>query len=253
MDKFEELEKNLKINFKKIDLLKQAFSHRSYLNENPNWRLGQNERLEFLGDAVLELVVSEYLFQKFPDKPEGFLTSVRASLVNAEILAQIAEELNFSRYLLISRGEAKDLQTGRHYILANAFEALIGAIYLDAGYKKCQQFIEKQVIDPHLENIVKEEKYKDAKSSLQEKTQADINVTPTYKTLEEWGPDHAKHFRVGVFFGDKLISEGEGTSKRNAEQDAAAKALRDEAWAKQFNNKNKISKQSAKEKKLANK
>jgi len=246
MDKFEELEKNLQIKFKKTDLLKQAFSHRSYLNENPSWRLGQNERLEFLGDAVLELVVSEYLFKNFPDKTEGFLTSLRASLVNTEILAQIAEELKFSRYLLISKGEAKDLQSGRHYILANAFEALIGAIYLDAGYKKCQQFIEKHVIKPHLENILKEEKYKDAKSSLQEKTQAEIDITPTYKTLEEWGPDHAKHFRVGVFFDNKLIAEGEGTSKRNAEQDAAAKALKDENWGKKFIKQSKKQKKSSK-------
>jgi ribonuclease-3 len=248
MDKFEESEKNLQIKFKKTDLLKQAFSHRSYLNENPTWRLGQNERLEFLGDAVLELVVSEYLFKNFPDKTEGFLTSVRASLVNAEILAQIAEELKFSRYLLISKGEAKDLQSGRHYILANTFEALIGAIYLDAGYKKCQRFIEKYVIKPHLENILKEEKYKDAKSSLQEKTQAEIDITPIYKTLEEWGPDHAKHFRVGVFFDNKLIAEGEGTSKRNAEQAAAAKALKDKNWEKKFIKQSKKIKKFSKDK-----
>jgi len=242
MVNFEQLEKNLKIKFKKLDLLKQAFSHRSYLNENPSWRLGHNERLEFLGDAVLELVVSEYLFKKFPEEPEGFLTNLRASLVNAEMLAEVAESLNFNKYLLLSKGEAKDTGFGRRYILANTFEALIGAIYLDGGYKKCQQFIEKQLINPNLETILKEEKYKDAKSLLQEKTQADINITPVYKTLEEWGPDHAKHFRVGVFLGDKLIAEGEGTSKRIAEQEAAKKALQNEEWQrsatkKEFNAK----------------
>jgi len=229
-DKFSQLENNLKIKFKKIDLLKQAFSHRSYLNENPNWRLGHNERLEFLGDAVLELVVSEYLFKKFPNDPEGFLTNLRASLVNAETLAQVAGKLDFDKYLLLSKGEAKDTGSGHHYILANTYEALVGAIYLDSGYKKCQKFIEKYLIDQNLDRIIKEGSYKDPKSLLQEKTQAELGVTPVYKTLEEWGPDHAKHFKVGVFFADKLIEEGEGSSKRVAEQEAAKKALQKNNW-----------------------
>lgn len=229
-DKFEQLAKTLKFNFKKIDLLKQAFTHRSYLNENHEWRLGHNERLEFLGDAVLELVVSEYLFKKYPNENEGFLTSLRASLVNAETLASVADKLNFGHYVLVSRGEAKDNGVGRRYILANTFEALIGAIYLDGGYKKCQQFIEKFLIKDNLERIIKEGSYKDPKSLLQEKVQAELGVTPAYKTLDEWGPDHAKHFRVGVFFNDKLIDEGEGPSKRIAEQEAAKKALSRQAW-----------------------
>ncbi|MCX8015958.1 MAG: ribonuclease III [Patescibacteria group bacterium] len=229
-DKFEQLAKTLKFNFKKIDLLKQAFTHRSYLNENHEWRLGHNERLEFLGDAVLELVVSEYLFKKYPNENEGFLTSLRASLVNAETLASVADKLNFGHYVLVSRGEAKDNGVGRRYILANTFEALIGAIYLDGGYKKCQQFIEKFLIKDNLERIIKEGSYKDPKSLLQEKAQAELGVTPAYKTLDEWGPDHAKHFRVGVFFYDKLVDEGEGPSKRIAEQEAAKKALSRQAW-----------------------
>jgi len=237
-DKFSQLENNLKIKFKKIDLLKQAFSHRSYLNENPNWRLGHNERLEFLGDAVLELVVSEYLFKKFPNDPEGFLTNLRASLVNAETLAQVAGKLDFDRYLLLSKGEAKDTGSGHRYILANTFEALIGAIYLDSGYKRCQKFIEKYLINPNLERIIKEGSYKDPKSLLQEKVQAELGITPVYKTLEEWGPDHAKHFKVGVFFGDKLIEEGEGASKRVAEQEAAKKALQKNSWQELKKNKN---------------
>jgi len=246
MDKFEELEENLKIKFKNIDLLKQAFSHRSYLNENPYWRLGHNERLEFLGDAVLELAVSEYLFKKFPSEPEGFLTNLRASLVNAETLADAANNLNFNKYLLLSKGEARDLGLGRRYILANTFEALLGAIYLDSGYKKCQQFVEENLINVYLEVIMKEGKYRDAKSLLQEKVQAEIGITPVYKTLHEWGPDHAKHFQVGVYFGDKLIAEGEGTSKRLAEQEAAKKALADESWQPSLNSKKQ--KQDKKEK-----
>lgn len=238
-DKFEQLSKKLNFTFKKTDLLKQAFTHRSYLNENHEWRLGHNERLEFLGDAVLELVVSEYLYKKYPNESEGLLTNLRASLVNAERLAEVSESLGFNNYILVSKGEAKDQGIGRRYILANTFEALIGAIYLDGGYKKCQEFIEKNLIEPHLEKIIKEGSYKDAKSLLQEKTQAEIGVTPAYKTLEEWGPDHAKHFRVGVFFNDELITEGEGSSKRVAEQEAAKKALEKEAWLNFKKNKNK--------------
>lgn len=220
------LEQKLGIRFKNKNLLKEALTHRSYLNENPSWSAPHNERLEFLGDAVLELAVTENLFNKFPDYPEGQLTSLRAALVNYQTMANIARDLDLGSFILLSRGEAKDTGRAREVILANAMEALIGAVYLDAGYAKTKEFIEKFAINPYLEQIISNHLYKDSKSQLQEIAQEKLKLTPTYQLLEEWGPDHKKIFKMGVFFGDKLIAQGEGYSKQEAEVEAAKNALK---------------------------
>jgi ribonuclease III len=229
MKDFSLLEKKLNLKFKNKDLLAQAFCHRSYLNENPNFHLENNERLEFLGDAVLELIVTEYLFQKYPKKSEGELTNWRAALVNAKQLSEVARELDFNDYLLLSRGEAKELGKARQYILANTFEAFIGTIYLDRGYKTCGEFIKKYLISK-LPEIIEKGLFKDAKSRFQEEAQERTGVTPTYKVLKEWGPDHAKHFIIGVFLNNELVAKGEGSSKQEAEETAAKNALEIKGW-----------------------
>jgi len=226
---FSALEKKLNIKFKNKDFLIQAFTHRSYLNENPDFYLSHNERLEFLGDAVLELVVTEYLYQKYPEKPEGELTNWRAALVNAKMLSNLAQELDFNDFLLLSRGEEKEIGKARQYILANAFEAFIGAIYLDQGYKPCQEFIKKYLLKK-LPEIIEKGLFKDVKSRFQEEAQERVKITPTYKVLDEWGPDHAKHFIVGVFLGEELVAKGEGSSKQEAEEEAAREALEAKGW-----------------------
>ncbi len=229
MEDFSKFEKKLGFKFKNKDLLIQAFCHRSYLNENPDFYLENNERLEFLGDAVLELVITKYLFQKYPKKSEGELTNWRAALVNAKILGELAEDLDFNGYLLLSRGEAKELGKARQYILANSFEALMGAIYLDSGYENCQKFVEKY-LTKKLPEIIKKGLFKDAKSRFQEESQERVGVTPTYKVLKEWGPDHAKQFVIGVFLAEELIGQGEGSSKQEAEDEAAKNALEIKNW-----------------------
>jgi len=229
MKNFELLEKKLGLNFKNKDLLIQAFCHRSYLNENPDFYLSHNERLEFLGDAVLELVVTEELFKNYPEKPEGELTNWRAALVNAKMLSQVAQELSFDNFLLLSKGEEKETGKARQYILANTFEALIGAIYLDLGFEECRLFIKKNLLIK-LPEIIEKGLFKDAKSRLQEEAQERLGVTPHYQVLKEWGPDHAKHFVVGVFFDKLLIAQGEGMSKQEAELAAAKNALELKGW-----------------------
>lgn len=226
---FSPFEKKFNLKFRNKDLLIQAFCHRSYLNENPDFYLGNNERLEFLGDAVLELVVTEYLYQSYPKKSEGELTNWRAALVNAKMLAKIAKDLGFNDFLLLSRGEAKETGKARQYILANAFEAFIGSLYLDQGYKICQSFLKKHLIKELL-HIIEQKLFKDAKSHFQEEAQERAGVTPTYKVLEEWGPDHAKHFIVGVFLKEELIAKGEGSSKQEAEEEAAKNAPATKNW-----------------------
>jgi ribonuclease-3 len=229
MKDFSKLEEKLNLKFKNKDLLIQAFCHRSYLNENPNFYLPHNERLEFLGDAVLELAVTEYLYKKYPKKSEGELTNWRAALVNAKMLSKIARELGFNDFLLLSKGEEKEEGKARMYILANTFEALIGAIYLDQGYTTCQEFIEKEVIK-ELPEILEKKLYKDPKSRFQEEAQERVGITPAYKVLDEWGPEHQKHFLVGVFLKDELIAKGEGSSKQEAEEEAAEAALKTKGW-----------------------
>ncbi|OHB23248.1 MAG: ribonuclease III [Parcubacteria group bacterium RIFCSPLOWO2_01_FULL_48_18] len=206
------------------DFLWEALTHRSYLNENTSWSLPHNERLEFLGDAVLELAMSRYLFSAFKEYAEGQLTSLRAALVNAQMLARVAKEIKLDDFVLLSRGEAKDIGRARETILANAVESLIGAIYLDSGLESASQFVEK-FIATHLQEVLEKRLWKDPKSYLQEIIQEKRGVTPNYKVLEEWGPDHKKTFRVGVFFGDELIASGDGLSKQEAEIAAAQNAL----------------------------
>jgi len=227
-DKFSELESKIGFSFKDKDLLLTALTHRSYLNENPGWRLDHNERLEFLGDAVLELVVTEYLYKNYPN-PEGEMTNWRAALVNANILSKITGEFDLNDYVLLSRGEAKDTGRARQYILANAIEALIGAIYLDQGYEPCIEFINRFVLK-ELPTIIEKRLYRDAKSSFQEMAQDKVGITPTYEVLKEWGPDHARNFEVGVFLEKELIGTGQGPSKQEAQQQAAEDALAKKGW-----------------------
>ncbi|MBI2609611.1 ribonuclease III [Candidatus Giovannonibacteria bacterium] len=229
MKDLSEFEEKINFKFKDARLLKEAFTHRSYLNENPSWDVGQNERLEFLGDAVLELIVTEHLYKIFPDKPEGELTSFRAALVNANMLSEVARELGMNDFILLSRGEAKDVGRARQYILANAFEALIGAIYLDQGYEVSKDFIEKSLLTK-MQEVLEKKLFRDAKSLFQERAQEISGVTPTYEVLKEWGPDHNKHFVVGVYIGEKLIGEGEGPSKQEAQQQAAEIGLKAQGW-----------------------
>ncbi len=227
-EKISELEEKIGIKFKNQDLLLQALTHRSYLNENPKWHLDHNERLEFLGDAVLELVVTEYLYNKYPN-PEGDLTNWRASLVNAIMMAKVSAKIDLNEYLLLSRGESKDVGRARQYILANALEAVIGAIYLDQGYEAASDFISRFIVE-ELPKILEEKAYKDYKSLFQERAQDEAGITPTYEVMKEWGPDHAKNFRIGVFLEKDLIGEGEGPSKQDAQQEAAQNALERKGW-----------------------
>lgn len=226
---FSILEKKLGFNFKNKDLLTQAFTHRSYINENPGFSLSHNERLEFLGDAVMELIVTEHLFKEFPEKAEGDLTNWRAALVNAKMLTSVAEDLGFNDFLLLSKGEAKEGGKARAYILANSFEALIGSLYLDQGYKVTEDFIKKNLL-VRLPSIIKEGSYKDAKSKFQEAAQDKVSITPIYKVVKEWGPDHDKKFIVGVYLADEQIAEGQGSSKQEAEEAAARSALEVKGW-----------------------
>lgn len=229
MINFEDFEKKTKIIFKDKGLLKQAFIHRSYINENPSKGLAHNERLEFLGDAVLELIVTDFLYKKFPTYTEGELTAVRSALVNAVIISRVAEALGMNDYLLLSKGETKDKGKARQYILANTYEAYMGALYMDQGYEAVEKFISKTLL-PKTEEIVNKKLWRDAKSLVQEKAQEFVNVTPAYKVLSEAGPDHDKHFTVGIYFSKNLIAEGKGKSKQEAEQKAAEAALHVKNW-----------------------
>lgn len=227
-EKTEELQKKIGIEFKNTDLLLQALTHRSYLNENTSWPLEHNERLEFLGDAVLELVVTDYLYKNYSN-PEGELTNWRAAIVNAIILSKICGKFDLNDYILLSHGEAKDTGRARQFILANAIEALIGAIYLDQGYEVAEKFIDEFII-VELPNIIEQNLYRDPKSRLQEEAQERVGVTPVYQVLKEWGPDHARNFEVGVYLGSELAGQGEGLSKQDAQQKAAEDALKKKEW-----------------------
>ncbi|HVZ76308.1 MAG TPA: ribonuclease III [Candidatus Paceibacterota bacterium] len=226
---FVQFEKSISITFHNLKLLRQAFTHRSYLNEHRSEGGEHNERLEFLGDAVLELVSTRFLFDKFPTYPEGDLTAFRAALVNAVTCSEVANELGMNEYLLLSKGESKDNGRARGVLLANAFEALVGAIYLDQGYDAAQQFIEKHLL-PKLDMIVKKKLWRDAKSTLQEKAQEAEGATPSYAVIRETGPDHDKQFVVGVYVRDTQLAQGMGKSKQEAEQSAAQAALEAKGW-----------------------
>lgn len=226
---FSLFEKKTDIVFTDKKLLEQAFIHRSYINENTGSKLSHNERLEFLGDAVLELVVTDYLYKKYPTHDEGELTAYRSALVNANIIGEVALGLEMNEYLLLSKGESKDIGKARSYILANTYEAFVGAVYLDQGYDIASKFI-AETLFIKLDNIVSKKLWRDSKSLVQEKAQEYVNITPSYKVLHESGPDHDKHFTVGIFFGSDRIAEGKGHSKQEAEQAAAHQALEVKHW-----------------------
>ncbi|HZJ41956.1 MAG TPA: ribonuclease III [Patescibacteria group bacterium] len=224
------LQESLDLNFKDLNLIKQAVVHRSYLNEHPDFKIGHNERLEFLGDAVLEIVVTEYLYLTYPQVPEGDLTNWRASLVNSKMLYEVANELGIEKNLYLSKGEAKDKnKKSRQFILADAVEAIIGAIYLDQGIKVAKKFILKNIVGK-LDVILENKLYLDPKSRFQEKSQEEKGLTPHYKILDESGPDHAKNFSVGLFLEEELITKGEGSSKQEAQVAAAARGLKKFNW-----------------------
>jgi ribonuclease-3 len=228
-EQLERLEAVIGVSFREKMHLLTAITHRSYLNEHRDARQDNNERYEFLGDAVLELVITDFLFSKYPEKPEGELTAVRAALVNTVALSEASLKLGINEYLLLSKGEAKDVGRARQYILANTFEAIVGAIYLDQGYDASREFIASQLFDL-TENIVSKRTWQDAKSRFQELAQEHASVTPSYKTLREEGPDHDRQFTVGVFIGAELVAEGAGQAKQEAEQEAAEKAIEVKGW-----------------------
>jgi len=229
MKDFSPFEQSVGISFVNKTVLMQAFIHRSYINENPKSGLEHNERLEFLGDAVIELVVTDYLYRTYLTQNEGDLTAYRSALVNAVIMGEVATNLNMNEYLLLSKGEQKDTGRARQTILANTYESFVGALYLDQGYAACDHFVAASLL-ARLEDIIKNKSWKDAKSQIQEEAQERVGLTPAYKVMGEVGPDHDKHFTIGIFFGDKKIAEGKGRSKQEGEQKAALAALEAKGW-----------------------
>ncbi len=229
MKDFTEFEKRIGVTFQDKSILQQAFTHRSYINEHPGLDIKHNERLEFLGDAVLELVSTEELFKRYPDVPEGELTAYRAAMVNTVSLAETSSEIGLDSFLLLSKGESKDKGKGRSNILANTFESVVGALYLDQGYSAAQKFI-ADTLFPKIQEIVDKKLYRDAKSLVQEMSQEKLGVTPSYEIISEKGPDHDKHFTAGIYFGEELAAQGRGASKQEAEQAAARKALEERGW-----------------------
>ncbi len=224
MEKINEIEKKLGVKFKNHLLLETAFTHRSFLNENRGKGLENNERLEFLGDAVLELIVSSNIYHNYPDKAEGELTSIRAAIVRTESLAEETERLNLGVHLRMSKGEKDSGGEEKPYLLANLYEAILGAIYLDSGYEECLHFVERTLLKK-IKRIVNEKLFIDPKTKVQEIMQRKYRITPTYEILKEEGPDHSKSFTVALFMSDKKVVEGEGASKQKAEEDAAINAI----------------------------
>lgn len=218
-----DFEEKIGVAFARQELLKEALTHRSYLNEHQDWPYRHNERLEFLGDAVLELAVTEYLYARFPDFQEGSLTGLRAALVNYQMMARVARDITLEKYLYLSKGEARDFGKAREVILANAVEALIGAVFLDQGYDRAKAFVVETVV-VHLDEVIEKQLYRDPKSLLQELVQEQHKVTPTYRVLKEEGPDHQKMFLVGVFIGEEEMARASGASKQEAETKAALEA-----------------------------
>lgn len=229
MNRYEELEKRIKITFKNPQLIDTAFVHKSYINEHKDRKMEHNERLEFLGDAVLELVVTDFLFKHYPKEEEGILTNWRSALVKGKNLAEIANELDLGMYLYLSRGEERSGGRKKNYILANTLEALIGAIYLDQEYKSAHAFIDEFILK-RLGEILEKGLHIDAKSHFQEVAQEVLGVTPEYRLQKDEGPDHDKVFTMGAYIGEELIAEGAGSSKQKAEQEAAIAALKVKQW-----------------------
>ncbi len=228
-ESLERLEKLIGVSFHETDHLLTAITHRSYLNEHREAKQNHNERYEFLGDAVLELVVTDFLFNKYPEKPEGELTAIRAALVNTVSLSEVATNMNINEFLLLSKGEERDTGRARQYILANTFESIIGAIYLDQGYESAKEFIAGHLFDK-TDTIVAKRLWQDAKSRFQELAQEHTSITPSYETLSQTGPDHDRVFNVGVFLGDTKVAEGKGRSKQEAEQSAAEAGITAKGW-----------------------
>lgn len=224
----EKLKQQLGIDVRQVALFHEALTHRSYLNEHKGYQYPQNERLEFLGDAVLELVVTENLFHNY-ENPEGELTSFRAALVNGDMLARIGDGLGLQDFLLMSRGEAKDTGRARGYLVANAMEAVIGALYIDQGYDAAKDFILTHVMS-HLPEVFEQGLHTDAKSRFQELAQEKMSLTPSYRVIKEWGPDHDRRFIAGVYLGEDKVAEGEGASKQEAQREAAKQALLAKGW-----------------------
>lgn len=222
-DPFKKLTSTLKLNFKNPKQLKNAFIHRSYLNENKDYSGDSNERLEFLGDSILSIVVSDFLFKKLPKSPEGELTQIRASLVRTETLAEIARGLDLGQYLFLSKGEEESGGRINNSILANTFESLVGAIYLDMGLDKATSFIEKQILANW--ETLSTSAVSDNKSKLQEVLQRKYHQSPTYKLIDTWGPDHDRNFKIGVYLDTMHLGEGVGKNKQTAAQNAAGDAL----------------------------
>jgi ribonuclease-3 len=229
MDKYKEFEEKFNLNFENKVLLEQAFIHRSYINENKGLGLEHNERLEFLGDAVLELAVTRFLFEKYPETKEGILTAYRSSLVRTESISAAARKMGMNDLLKLSKGESRDQGKARDYILANTFEAFVGAVYLDRGYDEAKRIIAVALFD-NIDDVIKTGSWKDHKSYVQEMAQEHYSETPRYEVVSATGPDHDKHFIMAIYFGDKKIAEGEGNSKQKAQQDAAKNALEKEGW-----------------------
>ncbi len=220
----EELEKILETKITNVQLFETAFTHRSYLNEHHLSGLVSNERLEFLGDAVLQLLSSEFLYAKFPDAPEGELTNYRSSVVCTPSLAEESKRLGYGKFLMLSKGEEATGGREREYILANTFEAVLGALYTQNGLEFCRQFVEKNLLYK-VDQIIKENRYKDAKSKFQELAQEKLTFTPEYVLVDSWGLDHDKTFKVQVKVGNQIFGEGVGKSKQRAEMEAAANGL----------------------------
>lgn len=224
MEPYTSFQQKLGIEFNNPGLLKQAFVHRSYINENKGLGMEHNERLEFLGDAVLELVVTDFLYKEYPEVDEGILTAYRSALVRTESISQAAREMGMNELLLLSKGESKDEGKARDYILANTFEAFVGAVYLDSGYEAAHRVI-AQTLFENIKQVISEGSWKDPKSLFQEHAQEHLGETPRYELISAVGPDHDKQFVMAVFVGDKEIAKGTGNSKQKAQQDAAEKAL----------------------------
>jgi ribonuclease-3 len=229
-ESLEKLEKLIGVTFRDTAHLLTAITHRSYLNEHREARQNHNERYEFLGDAILELVVTDFLFGKYPERPEGELTAIRAALVNTTSLSDAAWNLGINDFLLLSKGEERDTGRARQYILANTFESIIGAIYLDQGYDAARDFVASRLFDK-TDTIVAKQLWRDSKSRFQELAQEHASVTPSYETLSQSGPDHDRVFTVGVFLGPEKIAEGKGRSKQEAEQLAAEAGIKAKDWA----------------------
>lgn len=224
MDSYNEIIKKIGIEFKNKSLLKMAFTHRSYLNENRGKGLENNERLEFLGDAVLELIISTYLYEKHPQKTEGDLTSIRAAIVRTESLAEETRRIGLGQYLKMSKGEEDSGGKDKEYLLANLYEATLGAIYLEHGYEVCKDFVSRTLL-LKIDKIISQKLFIDPKTKIQEIMQSKFKLTPTYEILKEDGPDHDKVFTVGLYKGTEILSEGNGQSKQKAEEDAAKNAI----------------------------